>query len=69
MADVRIASRAVGSIVQIGTWPREAVTAASMLEELLGFAPPSPGHAAGSASAALMGLAPGRWLLAAEDPA
>lgn len=68
MADARIAERPIGALVQIGTWPADAAAAAAILKRLLGFAPPSPGHAEGSATATLMGLAPGRWLLAADDP-
>lgn len=69
MADVRIVGRTIGSIVQVGTWPAEAGTTVAMLETLLGFAPPAPGHAAGLAAATLMGLSPGSWLLVADDAA
>jgi sarcosine oxidase subunit gamma len=41
--------------------------AASMLEALLGLPPPAPGKAVGPAAATVMGLAPGRWLLSADD--
>lgn len=69
MADARIAERLVGAMVQIGTWPKSLGTAVPVLEELLGFAPPAPGRTGGSPTATLMGLAPGRWLLAADDAA
>lgn len=68
MADARIAARPVSAIVQIGTWPQEAGAVAARLEKLTGAAAPAPGHAAGPTSTTLMGLAPGRWLLAADDP-
>jgi sarcosine oxidase subunit gamma len=67
MADARIAERAVGSIVQIATWPAGARTTASMIEALLGCAPPSSGKTSGTAAATLLGLSPGRWLLVADD--
>lgn len=69
MADARVVERPIGALVQIGTWPADAGAAASMLEQLLGFPPPAPGRTAGSPPATLLGLAPGRWLLAADDPA
>ena len=67
MADASITERPVGAIVQIGAWPETAGAAGSMLGLLLGAPPPMPGHSAGPAEATLLGLAPGRWLLVAEE--
>ncbi|HMR31242.1 MAG TPA: sarcosine oxidase subunit gamma family protein [Geminicoccaceae bacterium] len=62
MAEPRIVERPVGSVVQIEAWPDTLAAASAVLDRQVGMAPP-PGHGAGP----LLGLAPGRWLLVAEE--
>lgn len=63
MAEPSVTERPIGAIVQIGAWPDTADHVAAVLHRLAGTAPPPPGKVAGP----ILGLAPGRWLVADDD--